>query len=83
VPVTSPQAGPIVAALTAHYAHISAFPDDGVELRRRLVSRLETANDPRRERYLQLLAEINGWPVLESLAPALDWSIQAVRARIQ
>ncbi|HYZ56156.1 MAG TPA: MerR family transcriptional regulator [Streptosporangiaceae bacterium] len=78
----SPQAEPIVAALTAHYAHISAFPDD-VELRRRLVTRLETANDPRRERYLQLLAEINGWPVLESLAPALDWSIQAVRARIQ
>jgi hypothetical protein len=78
----SPQADPIVAALTDHYAHISGFPDDA-DLRPRLAARLETVNDPRRERYLQLLAAINGWSAPDSLTPVLDWSIQAVRARIQ
>jgi hypothetical protein len=43
---------------------------------------LESANDPRRERYLQLLAVINSWPAPESLAPVLDWFVQALRARI-
>jgi DNA-binding transcriptional MerR regulator len=77
----SPQASPIVAALTAHYAHILSRPDD-VGLRRQLLARLEAANDPRRERYLTLLAVINGWPVLDSLTPVLDWSIQALGARV-
>jgi DNA-binding transcriptional MerR regulator len=76
----SPQADPIVAAFTAHYAHLLRHPDD-VELRRRLATRLESVNDPRRERYLQLLAVVNGWQPPESLAPVLDWSIQALRAR--
>ncbi|MEU9853554.1 MerR family transcriptional regulator [Streptomyces sp. NPDC047974] len=78
----SPQADPIVAAFTAHYAHLLGRPDD-VELRRRLATRLESVNDPRRERYLQLLAVVNGWPAPESLAPVLDWSVQALRARTQ
>jgi DNA-binding transcriptional MerR regulator len=78
----SPHADAIVAALTAHYAQISGSPDDAT-LRRRLVTRLETVNDPRRERYIHLLAVINGWLVPESLTPVLDWSIQAVRARHQ
>ncbi|NBH09746.1 MerR family transcriptional regulator [Amycolatopsis sp. SID8362] len=34
---------------------------------------LEAVNDPRRERYLELLAVINGWAQPESLTPALDW----------
>ncbi|WP_410637343.1 MerR family transcriptional regulator [Amycolatopsis sp. lyj-346] len=34
---------------------------------------LGTVNDPRRERYLELLAVINGWAAPESLTPALDW----------
>ncbi|MFJ8923784.1 MerR family transcriptional regulator [Streptomyces sp. NPDC102415] len=76
----SPQAGPIVAAFTAHYAHLLGRPDD-VELRRRLVTRLECVNDPRRERYLRLLAVVNGWPAPESLAPVFDWSLQALRVR--
>ncbi|MGW4652714.1 MerR family transcriptional regulator [Kitasatospora sp. NPDC004289] len=76
----SPRADPIVAALTAHYAHLLGRPDD-VELRRRLVTRLESVNDPRRERYLQLLAVVNGWSAPESLAPVLDWSVQALRVR--
>ncbi|MDV9168798.1 MerR family transcriptional regulator [Streptomyces sp. W16] len=80
----SPQADPIVAAFTAHYAHLLDCPDsrpDEIELRRRLATRLERVNDPRRERYLQLLAVVNGWPAPESLAPVLDWSVQALRVR--
>ncbi|MFJ6896733.1 MerR family transcriptional regulator [Streptomyces hokutonensis] len=76
----SPQADPFVAAFTAHYAHLLGRSDD-IELRRRLAARLERVNDPRRERYLQLLAVVNGWPAPESLAPALDWSVQALRVR--
>ncbi|GAB3140976.1 MerR family transcriptional regulator [Amycolatopsis stemonae] len=34
---------------------------------------LGAVNDPRRERYLRLLAVINGWAAPESLKPALDW----------
>ncbi|MFG2142690.1 MerR family transcriptional regulator [Streptomyces sp. NPDC048696] len=77
----SPQADPVVAAVMAQYAHDLGRPVD-VDLRRRLLTRLDTANDPRRERYLQLLAVINGWPAPESLAPAFDWLIQALGARI-
>ncbi|MEW2220260.1 MerR family transcriptional regulator [Streptomyces sp. NPDC006990] len=76
----SPQAHPIVAQFTAHYAHLLGRPD-GVELRRRLATRLERGNEPRWRRYLQLLAVVNGWPAPESLAPVFDWSVQALRAR--
>ncbi|MYW79764.1 DNA-binding transcriptional regulator, MerR family [Streptomyces sp. LaPpAH-199] len=76
----SPQADPIVAQFTAHYAHLLGRPDD-VELRRRLATRLERANEPRWRRYLQLLAVVNGWRAPESLAPVFDWSVQALRAR--
>ncbi|MFJ7776639.1 MerR family transcriptional regulator [Streptomyces yangpuensis] len=76
----SPQADPIVAAFMAHYAHLLGRPDD-VELRRRLATRLESVNDPRRERYLQLLAVVNGWSAPESLAPVFEWSVQALRVR--
>ncbi|MFF9149506.1 MerR family transcriptional regulator [Streptomyces sp. NPDC014861] len=75
----SPEADPIVARFTASYAQLLDLPDD-VGLRHRLAARLESVNDPRRERYLQLLAVVNGWPAPESLAPVLDWSVQALRA---
>ena len=75
------QAAPVVAALTAHYAHVLGRPDDA-GLRRQLLARLEAVNDPRRERYLTLLTVINGWPAPESLTPVLDWSIQALGARV-
>ena len=77
----SPTAGPVVAALTAHYAQIIGRPDDAA-LQRQLLARLAAVNDPRRERYLTLLATINGWAPPESLAPVLDWSIQALGARV-
>ena len=73
-------ADPVVAAVTAQYAHDSGDPDD-INLRRRLLTRLETVNDPRRERYLQLLSVVNGWQAPESLTPTLTWFIQALRAR--
>jgi DNA-binding transcriptional MerR regulator len=77
----SVQADPIVAAVTGEYAQVLGRPD-AIDLRDRLLTRLETVNDPRREQYLQLLAVINGWSAPESLAPALDWFIRALRARI-
>jgi hypothetical protein len=77
----SAQADPVVAAVMAEYAQVFGRPD-AIDLRDRLLTRLESANDPRRERYLQLLAVINGWSAPESLAPALDWFIHALRARI-
>lgn len=78
----SPEADPIVAAFTAHYAGLLGRPDD-IELRSRLSTRLESVNNPCRERYVRLLAVINGWPPPESLAPVLDWSVQALRVRTQ
>jgi DNA-binding transcriptional MerR regulator len=75
-------ADPVVAAVTAQYAHVFGRPDD-LDLRRRLLTRLQTANDPRREQYLRLLAVINGWPATEeTVTPVLDWFIRALRARI-
>ncbi|MGW0811023.1 MerR family transcriptional regulator [Nonomuraea sp. NPDC002799] len=74
----SPEAEPVVAAVTARYARDRGRPDDDA-LRRALLARLEAVNDPRRERYLRLLAVVNGWPAPEPLTPALDWFIRALR----
>ncbi|WP_374202024.1 hypothetical protein [Streptomyces sp. AC550_RSS872] len=76
----SPQADPIVAALTAHCALAHGRPDD-TELHRWLLHRLEAASDPRRDQYFQLLALINGRPAPERLAPVIDWSVTALRMR--
>ncbi|MFJ6522472.1 MerR family transcriptional regulator [Streptomyces filamentosus] len=76
----SPRADPVVAAFADRYAHLCGRPDDA-ELRRRLLLRLESVNDPRRDRYFRLLAVINGWPAPESLARVLDWSTEALRVR--
>ncbi|WEO99894.1 MerR family transcriptional regulator [Streptomyces sp. FXJ1.172] len=78
----SRQADPIIAALAAHYAHLLGLPDDA-ELRRLLLARLESMSDPRRDRYFELLAVINGWPAPQSPAPELNWSAQAVRIRME
>lgn len=76
----SAQAAPVVAAVTAECARLSGAPDDE-DLRRLLLARADTAKDPRRERYLHLLAVINGWPAPAPVAPALDWFGRALRAR--
>ncbi|WP_030236439.1 MerR family transcriptional regulator [Streptomyces sp. NRRL S-350] len=77
----STDADPVVARLTAAYAETFHRPDDEA-LRRWLLTRLETADDPRAERYWQLLAVINGWPVPESLAEVFQWFAEALRARL-
>ncbi|MBE1593752.1 MerR family transcriptional regulator [Nonomuraea angiospora] len=79
---TAPEADPVVAAVVAAYARDRGLPD-GPALRRRLLERLEEANDPRRERYLELLAVINGWAAPDPLTPALDWFTEALRARLE
>ncbi|MFJ8045425.1 MerR family transcriptional regulator [Kitasatospora sp. NPDC096147] len=75
----SAEAAPVVDRLTARYAATFGRPDDA-ELRRWLLNRLEAAGDPRTERYWQLLATVNGWPVPDSLAPVLAWFAGALRA---
>lgn len=80
MPPESPQADPVVTALVAHCAHALDHPDD-TALRRRLLHRLDTARDPRRDRYLALLALINGWPAPARLTPAVEWSTTALRVR--
>ncbi|MEV0998636.1 MerR family transcriptional regulator [Nonomuraea sp. NPDC050202] len=67
----SPEAEPYVAALLATCG----------EARAELAARLEAAGDPRWDRYVRLLAVINGWRPPEPLAPALAWFTQALRAR--
>ncbi|MFJ3308855.1 MerR family transcriptional regulator [Streptomyces sp. NPDC086549] len=76
----SPRADSVVATLTARCAPVHGRVDDA-EAHRRLLHRLEAASDPRRDRYLQLLALVNGWPAPERLAPLLDWSVAALRGR--
>ncbi|MFF0739308.1 MerR family transcriptional regulator [Streptomyces sp. NPDC004111] len=75
----SPEAAPVIALLTAHYAKITGAPDDPA-LRVRLAAHLESMNDPRRDHYLHLLALINGWPPPDTMAPVLDWAVRALRA---
>ncbi|MEW9528378.1 hypothetical protein [Microbispora sp. NPDC049125] len=74
----SPQARAILVELIAGYTATFGHPDSA-EYRRKLLTRLEVANDPRAERYFALLSTINGWPVQPSLAPVFDWFIQALR----
>jgi DNA-binding transcriptional MerR regulator len=76
----SPRADPIVSVLMARCAPLLDCRGDA-EPQPQLLARLESINDPRRERYLQLLAVVNGWPGPESLQPVLDWSVAALRAR--
>jgi DNA-binding transcriptional MerR regulator len=75
-------ATPVIDALTARYAQVFDRADD-TELRRWLLIRLEIANDPRVERYVHLLAVINGWPVQPTLTPVFTWFIEALRTRLK
>lgn len=75
----SPEAGPVVAALTAHCARVFGRPDDAA-LRQWLLRRLSAANEARRDRYFELLALVNGWPAPDGPGPAVDWLVEALRA---
>jgi DNA-binding transcriptional MerR regulator len=74
---TSPEAEPFVTAITTRYAESLDRPDTP-ELRRRLSTVLETANDPRWARYLHLLAITNGWEPQPALTPTYEWTIEAL-----
>ncbi|MFJ3768981.1 MerR family transcriptional regulator [Streptomyces sp. NPDC090082] len=80
----SAEAEPIVSGLVFHYARVLGLPTapPAPDLRHRLASRLERMNDPRRDRYLSLLAVVNGWPAPESMEPVLTWSAAALRSRV-
>jgi DNA-binding transcriptional MerR regulator len=65
---SSAAAAPIVGELTARYARAFDRADDS-DLRDWLLTRLETADDPRAERYWHLLAVINAWPVRRAWHP--------------
>ncbi|MEU7971784.1 MerR family transcriptional regulator [Micromonospora sp. NPDC049089] len=78
---TSPDAGPVVAAVTNRYANLHGHSDEA-DLRQRLLDRLVPANDPRRDRYLDLLAVLNGWSTGDATTPAVDWFIRALRHRM-
>jgi hypothetical protein len=65
----SPEAQNVVVAVLARVPHVT---------RERLAALLETANDTRRERYLRLLAVVNGWQAPESQAPTFEWFLRAL-----
>ena len=73
----SPEAQPFVTTITTRYAEAAGQPDSA-PLRHRLITVLETANDPRWARYLHLLAITNGWEPQPALTPTYDWTIQAL-----
>ena len=76
---TSAAAAPVVDGLIRGYAR--AFrKTDTAELRAAVLHRLEVAADPRAQRYLELLAQINGWGSQADLTPVFDWFIRALRA---
>ncbi|MFE3144865.1 MerR family transcriptional regulator [Streptomyces scopuliridis] len=77
----SDQAAPVVDSLTVLHAETFGRADDA-DLRRWLVTRLETGADPRAERYWQLLSAINGRPVPPTLTPVFNWFITALRTQL-
>jgi hypothetical protein len=68
----------VLADLVGRYAQTFGKADTP-EYRSKLLIRLQIANDPRVERYWQLLATINGWPAPPALASVFDWFIQALQ----
>ncbi|MFD5619495.1 MerR family transcriptional regulator [Streptomyces yangpuensis] len=59
-------------ALRALYADAFGHAAEG-DLRRWLLARLRTADDPDAGRYWRLLATVNGWPASPTLAPVHPW----------
>jgi hypothetical protein len=73
-------AAPIVDELVGAFAGVRGRADDRGH-RARLAELLETFTDARAERYWQLLAVINGWPVREPAVPAWEWLATALHER--
>jgi DNA-binding transcriptional MerR regulator len=75
----SPAAGAVLSDVVARYAETFGTADTPA-YRTKLLTRLRTANDPRVERYVQLIGIINDYPATPSLAPAFAWLIAALEA---
>jgi DNA-binding transcriptional MerR regulator len=75
----SAAARPILDELVGAYAAAVGRTDDEA-YRRELLAALELADDPRPERYWQLMAIINGWPPFSPATPAFGWFASALRA---
>ncbi|MTD57911.1 helix-turn-helix domain-containing protein [Amycolatopsis pithecellobii] len=61
-------------ALAGEIAHLSGDAEPG-----ELAARIESGNDPRAERYWQLLATMNGWPPVPAQQAAVTWLVAALR----
>ena len=72
-------AAPILDDLVERYAETFQTTDTP-KYRNALLRRLQIANDPRTERYFNLLHVINGWPTQPSLFPIFDWFARALRS---
>ena len=68
----SDAARPVVDEIVAAFASAHGRADDPA-YRAWLVEMLDTFTDARAERYWQLLAVINGWPVRPATVPAWEW----------
>jgi DNA-binding transcriptional MerR regulator len=75
-----PECDGLVEAVVTRYAATVGQPD-GPALRDRLAETLRGAGDPRWQRYLDLLAVINGWERPASSIPALEWFRTALAVR--
>jgi DNA-binding transcriptional MerR regulator len=75
----SAAARPVVDELAGAFAALFERVD-GPAFRAWLLERMEQGNDPRYERYWQLIATVNGWPVGPALGPAFGWFADALRA---
>jgi len=75
----NPDAVPVLGALLEGYTRTFGAVDSAA-YRASLLRRLEVADDPRTERYWQLLGTINGWPAQPSLAPVFAGFVGALRA---
>jgi DNA-binding transcriptional MerR regulator len=77
----APEADPVLDELVGAFAAATDRTDDAA-YRRELLAEMEKANDPRPERYWQLMAIINGWPPFPATTPAWSWTAHALRARL-
>lgn len=74
----SPAASRVVDDLVTAYAR-TFHQADTAAYRAAVLHRVEVAADPRTQRYLELLAQINGWPPQPDLTPVFDWFTSALR----
>lgn len=76
----SPEAAPYLTAVLDAYAKRQPGPPDLAPhaAREHLRAQLTYAEHPSRNRYLRLLATVNGWPRPEPTPPALAWTLHAL-----